>query len=391
MRVTMEPNDDDVLRDQVSRFARERVEPIAGELDLYDREIPPSLITEMASLGYFGICLSEDYGGLGLPLRSLCIVTEELAKVSLSVASVIHRNAACGHILQKFGTVVQKDKWLRGLATGELMSSSAGTEPQAGSDAGNIQTRAILDSERNEYVLRGTKQFITFANRAHLLFVYVRTDSSTKHGGISLIVVEKEPGPDFVPPQLTGSKIPVAGYRGMGTYTLHFDDLRVPAANLIGERPGFGFKQLMGAYEVARIGFAFRCTGLALGAAAEAISYSKDRVQFGQAISNFQAVRFRIADMTTEIEAARQLGFYAADLFDRNMKADVAAGMAKLFASEVAHRACWNALYIHGGLGYASESKVNRFWRDSALLPIGEGTSDVQREVIARSIVGRQI
>lgn len=373
------------LRALVAEFAEREVVPVAANLDLNDERISTNLIRKMADLGLFGVALPQSFGGAELGVTGLCMVTEELAAANLSVGSLIHRNASTGEILLRHGTAEQRQRWLRGIATGAIQTASAGTEPNAGSDAGNIETVAIRDGDH--YRVSGTKQWCTNADRADLLFTYVRTDRAEKHRGISLLVVEKPPG-EFLPTGLSGTHIPTAGYRGMWSYTLHFDDLRVPVENLVGGVEGFGFRQLMATYEIARTTFAFRCVGLARAAYEAARDYSRGRVQFGHPIAEYQAVRFRLADMATQIEAARALGYAAAKAYDSGGRVDLEAGMAKLFASEMARRVCWEALYLHGGNGYAIDSPVNRYWRDSGLLPIGEGTSDIQREVIARRLLG---
>lgn len=372
------------LQHLTREFAEREVMPIAASLDLEDRQIPENILSKMGDMGLFGVGLPSEFGGLGMDTVALGVVTEELARASLSVGSVIHRNSITGDILSKFGTAAQKDRFLPGMATGKVQSASAGTEPEAGSDAANIQVTAKRQGDT--YVVNGAKQWCTFANRADVLFTYVRTSSEHKHKGISLLMVEKPAG-EFVPPHLTGTHIPTSGYHGMYSYSLYFDGLEVPAENLVGEEEGKGFRQLMGGYETARITFAFRCIGLARAAYEAAVEYSKQRVQFGEPIANFQAIRFKLADMRTQIEAARALAFIAAAKFDQGERADLDAGMAKLFASEVAHKVAWDALYIHGGNGYARDASVNRYWRDSGLLPIGEGTSDIQREIIARRIL----
>ncbi len=376
------------LKSVTREFTNREVVPIADALDREEAEIPVPLLRKMSDMGFFGMLTPKEYGGLGLDGLSLCVVTEELSRGWLSVGSVIARNVLCGHILLKGGTEEQKRRLLPGMAAGRIQTASAGTEPEAGSDAANIKTTARKEDGR--YVVSGSKVFCTFANQAHTLFTYVRTGIESKHRGISLLLIDKQPGEQFAPPHLTATRIRTAGYHGMNTYQLFFDGLGVPRENLVGGVEGLGFKQLMAGYEVARIQFAFRCIGLVQAAYEAAINYSRQRVQFGRPISNFQAVRFKLADMAAEIEAARQLGYLAAEKFDAGERADLEAGMAKLFAAEVAHRHCWNALQIHGGYGYTREYSVNRFWRDSGLLPIGEGTSEIQREIIARRILGER-
>ena len=370
------------------RFAEQEIMPIADELDQREATIPAQNLKKMGELGFFGLLISEAYGGLGLGMVAVGLVTEELSRAWLSVGSVIARNIFCGFILERTGSGEQKRRWLPGLATGEVQTASAGTEPEAGSDAANIQTRAVR--EDGYYLVNGTKAFCTFADVADVLFTYVRTDDAVpKHRGISLLLVEKPRGESFIPPYLTGKRIRTLGYRGMNTYLLYFNGLKVPAENLVGEE-GKGFYYLMQGYEVARIQFAFRATGLARAAYEAALKYAQDRVQFGRPIAQFQAIRFKLADMVTEIEAARQLAFYAAERFDRGERCDLEAGMAKLFATEVAVRAARESLQIHGGVGYTMELPVQRYLRDALLLPIGEGTNEIQREVIARRILGER-
>lgn len=375
------------IQEATREFAEKEVKPIAGKMDRDYGQIPLDLIGKMGQMGLFGVSLPEEYGGLGLDTVSLCLVTEELSRASLSVGSIIHRNSICGHILGKFGTPHQKLKFLNGMASGKLQAASAATEPEAGSDAANIKTFAKLDG--TAYSISGTKQWCTNADRADVIFLYARTSKEHKHRGISLFMVEKPAG-GFDVPGLAGTHIPTAGYRGMNSYSLYLDGLRVPREMLLGEVEGQAFKQLMSGYETGRITFASRCIGLAQAAYESARAYAMQRVQFDKPIAQFQAVRMRLADMATNIEAARQLTLHAARRFDAGGRADLEAGMAKLFASEMAHKVAWEALYIHGGNGYALDTDVNRYWRDAGLLPIGEGTSDIQREVIARSILGER-
>ena len=231
--------------------------------------------------------------------------------------------------------------------------------------------------------------FVTNAHRADVLSVFALSDPTAvpKHRGISIFMVEKKPGEGFDPPRIVGSHIPTVGYHGMRTWELAFEDRGGPDENLLGKL-GTGFKLLMSLYETARIGFAARCIGLAQGAFDTALKYAKERVQFGQPIAQFQAIRFKLADMATKIELARQLTHYAAAKKDAGQRCDLEAGMAKLFASEMALATTWDALQIHGGYGFTKEFPLERYWRDSGLLTIGEGTSEIQREVIARRLLG---
>ncbi len=376
------------IQEMARRFAEREVAPIADELDQREANIPDELLQRMGDLGFFGLLVPEEYDGLAAGMVTVGLVTEELSRAWLSVGSVIARNILCGFILERAGSEEQKRRWLPGMASGRIQSATAGTEPEAGSDAANVQTRA--QREDGHYLVSGTKAFCTFADVADVLFVYVRTsDEVPKHRGISLLLVEKPRGSEFLPPHLRGSRIRTLGYRGMSTFLLYFDRLPVPAANLVGEE-GRGFYYLMQGYEVARIQFAFRATGVARAAYEAALRYAQERMQFGRPIAQFQAIRFKLADMATELEAARQLAFYAARRFDEGNRCDLEAGMAKLFATEVAVRAARECLQIHGGVGYTLDLPVQRYLRDALLLPIGEGTNEIQREVIARRILGER-
>ncbi|HMN70291.1 MAG TPA: acyl-CoA dehydrogenase family protein [Rhodoblastus sp.] len=376
------------LKEATRHFANREVIPVAHKIDAEQGEIPLALIAKMADMGFFAVIFPQEYGGLDLGALGLAVVTEELSRGWLSVGSLPGRNWLCGHILARSGTEEQKQRFLPGMASGQIQSASAGTEPEAGSDAANIKVRAVRKNDR--YEVSGAKMWCTFANRANVLFTYCRTSNESKHRGISLLMAEKKPGDDFVPPTLTGSRIRTIGYHGMNTFQLFFDGFEIPKGNLVGGEEGRGFIQLMEGYELGRVQFAFRCIGVAQAAYEAALDYAKQRVQFNQPIAKFQAIRFRLADMATQIEAARNLGYLAAAKIDRGERADLEAGMVKLFASEMAKRVCNSALEIHGGNGLAQDFPVSRFWRDSALFTIGEGTSEVQREIIAKRILGER-
>jgi len=374
------------MQKAVRRFTEEKIIPIADKLDQEEAEIPHEILDEMGKLGYFGVLIPTEYDGLGLDMVSYVVVTEELSRGWLGVGSVIARNVGTGEVLLHGGNEEQKKKFLPGMATGALQTASAGTEAEAGSDAANIRLKAVRKG--NEYVLNGTKMFCTFANRANILFTYARTaDVKPKHRGISLFLVEKKPGDQFQPPQLVGNRIRTIGYHGMNTYELAYEDCRVPVANLVGEE-NRGFYLLMSGYEVARIQFSARSIGVAQAAFEAALKYSKERVQFDQPIAKFQAIRFKLADMATDIALARQFTYYTAAKRDRGERCDLEAGMVKLFAAEMTLKHTWNAVQIHGGYGYTKEFPVNRYWRDAGLLPIGEGTTEIQREIIARRLLG---
>lgn len=377
------------LQQATRDFAEAEIAPAAQRLHLAGEQIPDSLLAKMQEMGFFRVLASPEYGGLGLGARAVALVTEELSRAWFSAGALPARNWGLAVLLERFGTPGQKKKWLPGIVSGELQAAHSGTEPEAGSDAANIKTTATLRDGR--YVVSGTKQWCTHANRADLISLFCRTGRNAgKHGGISMLLVEKTRGEQFVPPTLTGSRIETIGYHGMHSYSLFFDDHEIPEENLLGGVEGIAFKQLMSIYELARVQFAFRCIGLARAAYEAALEHSRNRVQFGQPISQFQAIRHKLADMATQIEAARQLGYMVARKMDAGCRVDLEAGMVKLFASEMAHKVCHEAVQIHGGMGFAVETPVNRYWRDSGLCTIGEGTSEIQREVIARRLLGER-
>ncbi|MFO1196782.1 MAG: acyl-CoA dehydrogenase family protein [Burkholderiaceae bacterium] len=377
------------LKEATREFVVREVEPIAQKLHLKGDEIPDDLLRKMIDMGFFRLMASPEWGGLGMGAVAMTVVTEELCRGWFSVGALPSRNWGTANALEKFGTEAQKKKWLPGIVSGEIQAAHACTEPEAGSDAAALKTSATLGN--GVYRVTGTKQWCTQANRADVLKVFCRTGASSKrHGGISMLLCEKPRGEQFVPPTLTGQRIDTIGYHGMHTYSLFFDGHEIPEENLLGGVEGQGFRHLMVGYELARTRFAFSCIGLARAAFEAALQYSRDRVQFGQPICNFQAIRGKLADMATHIEAARQLGYACARKLDAGLRVDQEAGMLKLFASEMAQMVCREAVQIHGGNGFATDMPVNRYWRDSCLLTIGEGTSEIQREVIARRLLGER-
>ncbi len=376
------------IRDSVREFVEREVLPIADELDNAEKEIPMPVIAKMAELGYFGLIFSPDYGGMGMDTLSMAIVTEELSRGWLSVGSVMTRMLITGTLIQANGTEAQKQKFLPKICSGEMLTAAAFTEPDVGSDTAAMKLRA--EKQGGRYYLNGEKTWCTFANRAHLLTVLARTnpDAESKHKGLSLLLVEKEPGDAFHPPELGGSAIPTIGYKGMKSYSLGFDGYACPVENLLGEKEGQGFYQLMATYEYARIQTAARAVGTAQAAFEAALKYSQERIQFGKAISEFQVIRHKLAHAATEIEAARQLTYYACSMKDSGKRSDLEAGMAKVFAAEMAERVTSEMLQIFGGYGYSREYPAQRFWRDARVFRIFEGTSEIQYEVIGKRILG---
>lgn len=382
------PAEYETLRRETRRFAEKVVAPIAQELYNREAEIPMDIIKQMADLGYFAMAIPEQYGGLGMDNLSVVIVTEELSRAWLSVGSVMTRTLIAGGLLLTGGTEEQKQRWLPGIAAGELLPAAAFTEPNAGSDTAGMQLRAVKKDDHT-YVLNGQKTWITFANRAHIMTVLARTDPdvSKRHKGLSMFMVEKEPGDGFMPPHLLGERIPTIGYHGMKSFSLSFNDFAVPAENLIGGREGQGFYQLMAVYEVARIQTAARAVGVAQAALEAAIRYAQERYQFGKPISEFQAIQHKLAYMATKVEAGRQLTYYAARMKDQGKRCDLEAGMAKLFCADMVEYVTSEAMQIHGGYGYALEYPVSRYWRDGRVFRIFEGTSEIQASVIAKRLL----
>ena len=376
-----------MIQESARVFTRDRVRPTADRLDPVKGEIPRELIEEMAELGYFGILIPEEYGGLGLGAFEYCLVAEELARGWMSVASLIARgNALIGSL--KAMTPEQKKIYLPRMAKGDFLGAFSLSEPDAGSDVANISCRARRVGD--EWEITGNKYWCTFADGADFIMVFARTDPTVdpraRHKGISAFMVEKPRG--RLPEGVAGTVIPKIGYFGWTTWELAFDKCRVPAANLIGEE-GRGFYLATAGLETARAHTAARSIGLAQAALDDAIGHAKERRQFGQAIGAFQAIRFKIAAMATEIEAARSLMYTVCEKIDQGVRCDKEASMVKLFASEMSERVTSEALQIFGGGGYTTLNQVERHWRDARLTKIFEGTSEIQMRIISDHILGR--
>ncbi|MBC8366569.1 acyl-CoA dehydrogenase [bacterium] len=369
-----------MIRDMIRDFALKEVEPIAIELD-EKAEYPKAAMDKLAQLGILGMTVPLEYGGGGMGYLSFALVVEELSRVcastGISVAAAMGLGIA--PILMN-GTEEQKKEWLPKLATGEYLGAFGLTEPGAGSDSGATATTATLDGD--EWVINGRKQFITNATYAGLVTITARTDPSSKRSqGISAIVV-----PTNAPGYSLGTKENKLGIRASDTRELIFEDCRVPAANLLGEKDT-GFPTFMKTLEGGRISIGAMALGIAQGSLDKAAVYAQEREQFGQPISKFQSIGNKLADMATEIQAARHLVYHAARLRDAGLPFGKEASMGKLFASEVASRCASHAIQIHGGYGYSREYHVERYYRDAKLCEIGEGTSEIQRIVIARSVL----
>jgi alkylation response protein AidB-like acyl-CoA dehydrogenase len=367
-------------------FAMDEVLPVANELDRRHEDIPQSLLDRMGELGYFGILIPEEEGGLGLGVLDYCLVSEELARAWLSVGSIIARGNGTG--CDSADPARRRD--LRRLsAQGRRIGAIAFSEPTAGSDLANVSCEAARDGD--EWVVHGTKRWVGHALSADFIHLLARTRSPREgrgpSDGLELFLVEKRRG--SFPTGISGRPIDKVGYFGLTTWELELDGLRLPADALqdTGEEEGQGFKHSLGWLNVARVQTAARAVGLARGALEDALVYCQQRVQFGEPIGNQQVLRHMLADMSAEVAAARQLYLHAAWLVDSGEAANTETSQAKLFASEMAERVTSQALQIFGGNGYTTDYSVERYWRDARLTKIFEGTSEIQRRIIADSLL----
>ena len=367
----------------VREFVRRDVEPVASRYD-HDDVYPAELVGAMKEMGLFGITIPEEYGGLGLDHVTLALIFEELSKGWMSVSGVIGTHHLAAAIVADHGTVEQKQRLLPGMARGEIHAGLGLTEPEAGSDVQNISTTASRDG--GEYVLNGSKMFITNAEHGNAFAVLAKTDTTADppYRGMSCFMVRK-PNPGLS----VGQHIDKLGYRGLDTAELVFDDCRVGAEDLVGGIEGRGFHQVMSGLESGRINVAARAVGVAAAAFEAAMSYARRRKTFGVPIAQHQAIQIMLADMGTKIEAARLLTMNAARLKDTGKRVDLEAGMAKLFASEVCGQVTLDAMRIHGGYGYTRDYPVERYYRDAPLMIIGEGTNEMQKLIIARRLLER--
>ncbi|HWD55581.1 MAG TPA: acyl-CoA dehydrogenase family protein [Acidimicrobiales bacterium] len=365
--------------DTVRKFVQREVIPVASELEHNDT-FPDEIVAKMRELGLFGITIPEAHGGLGLDLLTYVGVIEELSYGWMSLTGIVNTHTMAATLIMTHGSEEQQKRFLPTMATGERRGCLSLSEPDAGSDTRNLSCRAQPDGE--EYVLNGTKAWVTNGERAGIVALAARTEE-----GISALIVEKEPGPRFegISVSKNMSKL---GYRGVETVEMAYVDHRIPAANLIGEA-GRGLPQILGVLEIGRINIAARAVGVARAAFDAALAYAQERETFGKPIGEHQAIQLKLADMATKLEAARLLTRNAAERKAQGLRCDVEAGMAKLFASETALELSMEAMRILGGVGYTTEFPVERLYRDAPLMVIGEGTNEIQRLVIARGLLAR--
>ena len=370
----------DIVR-TVRRWVDEQVIPTADALE-HAGAFPTQLHRDMVDMGLYSITFSPDYGGLGLSYETYSAVIEEICRGWMGLGGIINGNAIDGYALESWGTDEQKQRFLPGLASGEVQAAFSITEPNAGTDAQAIRTTAVRDGD--DYVVNGNKLFVTNGDRAGVYLTMVKTDpgAQPRHRGISALLVE----PD-TPGFSTGRLIDKLGYKGPGTTELFFEDARVPARNLLGGVEGRGFQHMIGALEIGRINVASRAVGVSQAAFDDSIRYAQQRETMGVPIARHQAIQLKLADMATKIRAARLLTRDAARKKDGGGRADLDVGMAKLFATEVALECTLEALRIHGGIGYTKELSVERYYRDAPLMAVAEGTNEIQRIVIARRLL----
>jgi alkylation response protein AidB-like acyl-CoA dehydrogenase len=368
----------EVVRDFVDREVR----PVAHELERHDT-YPEQLIEQMKVLGIFGLAIPEPWGEVSVTAPCYAAVTEELARGWMSLAGAMGGHTVVAKLLVAFGSEAQQDHYLPRMATGELRATMALTEPGGGSDLQALRTTARREGD--EYVVNGSKTWISNARQSDLVALLCRTDPHAEpaHRGISILLVEKGRGFEV------SRDLPKLGYKGVESCELAFDGFRTPASSLLGGEEGHGFAQMMRGLEIGRIQVASRALGVGRAALEDSLAYAQERESFGKPIWQHQSIGNYLADMATSLTAARQLVLYAARRYESGERADLEAGMAKLFASETAMKIALDAVRIHGGYGYSTEFDVERYFRDAPLMIVGEGTNEIQRNVIARQLVKR--
>jgi len=384
------------ITDMVHQFVDEQILPNAEHYDHEDL-FPEPIVEQMKELGLFGVTIPEEYGGMGLDLTTYAMIVEELSRGWISISGVINTHFIGSYLLMKFGTSEQREKYLPRMATGEIRAAFSLSEPELGSDVQAIKTSG-KKGEDGKYEINGQKMWVTNGLLSALVFVLVKTDpdAEPRHRGFTCFIAEKEPGASENTGEYSGLTVPPKikkmGYKGVESTELVFDGYRCPAENVLGgEQDGLnrGFAQMMDALEVGRVNVAARGVGIAQRALELALRYSQERKTFGKPIAEHQAIQFKLADMATQVDAARLLTQRAARLKDAGERSDLEAGMAKLFASEAGRFCVEESFRIHGGYGYSKEYEIERLYRDAPLLLIGEGTSEIQRMVIGRKLLQR--
>ena len=381
MRARDLPEDEQAIVEAVARWVDREVRPHAGRLERA-QEYPTALIEQMKEMGVFGLAVPARWSESAVSTRCFALVTEELARGWMSLAGAVGGHSVVVRLLARFGTPEQQDRWLPRMATGEVRAAMALTEPSGGSDLQDIRTRAVRDGDG--YVVDGSKTWITNARHAGLIATLVKTDPAAqpRHTGISILLVE--------PGQVEVSRdLPKLGYRGVESCELSFAGSRVPATALLGREEGQGFAQFMAGLELGRVQVAARAVGVAQAALDDALAYAQQRETFGRPIWEHQSVGNLLADMATKVHASRLLVLDAAAGIDAGRRSDLEVGMAKLYASEACMQVALDAMRIHGATGYSAEIDVERYFRDAPLMIVGEGTNEIQRNVIVRRLIDR--
>lgn len=368
------------LVDTVRAFIDREVKPSVRDVE-HANEYPERWIEQMKEMGIYGLAVPEEYGGIPVSMPCYAQVTEELSRGWMTLAGAMGGHTVVAKLLAEFGTDEQKQHYLPRMATGELRATMALTEPGGGSDLQAMRT--VARSDGDELVINGSKMWITNARRSGLVALMCKTDPNVepRHRGISIVLIE--PGPGFE----VSKDLPKLGYKGVETCELSFADYRTPRSQILGGEPGRGFRQMMRGLETGRINVAARALGVASAALEDSLRYAQERESFGKPIWQHQAIGHHLANMATKLTAARQLTRFAAEKYDSGERADMEAGMAKLFASEAAMEIALDAVRIHGGYGYSTEFDIERYFRDAPLMIVGEGTNEIQRNVIASQLV----
>src|ERR1051326_224532 len=371
------------FRDLIRDFADSSIAPVARDWELSGR-YPTEIVDEMRRMGLFGMLIPAEYGGIGIDAVSYAVVFEEISKAWMGVAGILVSHSLATWMFARYGTPAQKQRYLPDLATGQRRTGIALTEPGAGSDLQGIATTA--KREGDHYVVNGAKTWITNARHADPLPVLVKTDprAEPRHSGMTILLIERD-----TPGLTIGKDLGKLGYKGPESSEVFFQDCHVPVENALGEVEGRGLQQALSALEFGRVNIAGRAVGVAQACLDRALAYARERHAFGRPIAEFQAIQLKLADMATEVQAARLLTWWAASALDAGRRADMETGMAKLYASEICIKASLEAMRIHGGYGYSTEYEIERFYRDAPLMAIGEGTNEILRTVIARRLLRR--
>ncbi len=383
------------ITEMVRQFVDEQILPVAAEYDREDK-FPEPIVEQMKELGLFGVTIPEEYGGMGLDLTTYTMIVEELSRGWISISGVVNTHFIGSYLLMKFGTDEQKDYFLPKMATGEIRAAFSLSEPEVGSDVQGIKSTAKQDGDGN-WVLDGQKMWVTNGSGSGVVFVLMKSDpkADPPHTGMTCFITEKEPWAEINEGQFKGLNVPPKikkmGYKGVESTELVYDGYVCSPERILGgaDGEGQGFSQMMDALEVGRVNVAARGVGIAQRALELALQYSQERKTFGKPIAQHQAIQFKLADMATQIEAARLVTLKAARMKDAGERSDLEAGMAKLLASETGKECVEQCFRIHGGYGYSKEYEVERLYRDAPLLLIGEGTSEIQRMVIGKKLLQR--